>query len=189
MDTSNSNYSEIVVFEHEFCSPEGWRIYETNLSESMFTRVMKSFSHDKRFKFFQKEYKAYTKGDIVCENRGNKDIRVFQRLFVRAEDKCQPHLVRMHYDLSKLPYHQFPSTMHIHDISYVKRMSAKLHNRVSIHFESSMNPSKNINVNRIFISCNSDGNVDVDNLEHVLQNLVTDLEQAIQTTRIGASNC
>lgn len=184
--TLKPNYSEVVIFQSKYVDDAtGWQVIETNLDESRFAAIMQTISKDRRLKFFEKEFKSYTIGNVICENRGNQDIRVFQRVFVRADIDDPRKLIRMHYDMSKIPYHQFPSTMHIHDISYVKRMSAKVHNRVSIHFETSVDPKKNKIIRRIFASCSSEGNVEMDNLEAVLESLVKEMSQMSRMSQMS----
>lgn len=174
-----ANYSEVVLFK-SLSDVDGWKVIDTNLDEDTFNNVMRKIAQDRHIKFHEKAFKSYTKGDVICENRGNEDIRVIQKKYVKSHTDAQRSMVRMYYDMSKIPFHQFPSTMHINDISYIKRMSAKVHNRVSIHFETSMNPSIDDNkiTRRIFVSCNSEGNVDVDNLEYVLQGLLSKITTA-----------
>lgn len=171
-----ATYSEVVVFQGHYKDPAtGWQVLETNITEERFAKIMQTLARDKRLRFYEKDFKCYTRNDIQCENRGNQDIRVFQRRFEKADINNFRGVVRMRYEMTKIPYHQFTSTMHIHDIVYVKRMSAKVNNRVGVHFEISMDPTTNKLVRRVFASCNGEGKVDIDNLESVLEGIVRDM--------------
>lgn len=175
-----SNYKEIVLFHEAKTFPDGWMDVQTNLPEDTFNKLMNAFAAKRKFRFFDREFKSYKRGDIVCENYNNKDIRLIQHKFLDAVIDDEKKMLTVHYEHNKLPFHIFPSTMQLHDIGYVRRATAKVHNRIALHFETSFNPHVEEDVKRrVWISCHTSGNVDTENLDYVLNGVVTDVHHAI----------
>jgi len=181
------NYTEkILFFKSEIQSNDGWEILQTDIPENVFNVLLKQFANRRNYKFFEKDFKCYTKGDVHCENYNNKDIRLIQKKLLDATIDHEEKVINCNYEHTKLPYHIFPSTMQIQDISYVKRATAKVHSRVSLHFDYVINPHINEGkvVRRDWVSCHKGGNVDTDNLEIVLKTVMTDLILAMRQARM-----
>lgn len=145
------NYYEIVIMDKNKYDIGYERFFGT-LAKMAFTD----------YKYFEKQYKQYiVLGDdnIFCHNYENEELKIFKNTPVLVEEG--DGFKTYGYSKTKLTVLNYPSTTHIFDISYVKRLTFRVSNRVYINFEISFSPDDEKKTYRVYVNYNHDNNVDM----------------------------
>lgn len=139
---------------------------DCNWPADEFAKVMKKLTY-KNLKYYEKKIKQYVKDSIYYEvvlDRKDEvsDIRSYVKT-ASEWDFVRSNILKISYNKNKQPIHSFSSSRDLNDITYIKRLTFRVSNRVFINFESGHGVNDGEMVYRkIFINANIDSNVDTE---------------------------
>lgn len=81
----------------------------------------------------EKSFREYVYRDMFCEVTEDHQSYVYRKRMVANTDPSDPIL---RYHKAKQPYHVFPSTMQLHSVATVTKITFKLQGTVHLVFES-----------------------------------------------------
>jgi hypothetical protein len=168
----NSNYVEIYVLNNKYTDQIG---IPTGLSKNKFYDLLAKFKND-NFKFFQKEFKQYTIGNIYYENYDNEDVKVNKKECKHFQ--INNEFITTFYNKNKLTMLNLPSTVKINDIQYIRKLTFRINNRIYLNFECKKNNNNNNIYYSIYINYNHDETVDYT----ITNNIIKPLLQKLGTT-------
>jgi hypothetical protein len=170
-DLIDCNYVEIYLCENTGIHSSNY--YETGLSKDQFYSKMNILLND-NYKYFQKEYKQYVIGTLLYENNNNEEVRVFRKECKKILCSSNLGYLAIFYQKSKITMLNLPSTSDIHDVSYVRKLTFRVNNRIYINFECKQRKNEEIQYS-IYINYNHDDAVDMTVTNNVLNKLITKL--------------
>lgn len=165
--TQEYNYVEIVHVVNK--KPA---MYDCNLNKERFMFLLNAVSRKCKLKYFSKKTKRYRINEQFMEVF-NDDVKVYKQ-------ECLSNLydrgfLCLYYKRDKLPYHQFPSTMNIHEIVYIQKLTYRLHNRLFLNFEIHKRMD-GLQRFKIYFNYNHDKSSEINNIREILQEYVTMLQ-------------
>lgn len=160
---SGSNYYEIYINQGKG--------YEVGLSPETFRELLSCLARSNtEYKFFQKEYKEYTYGDIIVHNYKNTETRVFKHTPVTIQELDNKMLLGYHR--SKLTFLSVPSTKNIHDMKYIKKLIFRVNNRIFINFQIALDVDGK-KVYTVYVNYNHESNIDPEETEKLLNDIMS----------------
>ena len=150
----NCNYIEFVFLNNQSKKND---CYDVNLPQSLFSEFLMQLQKEK-IKYFLKQYKCYVHKCLYLEN--SEELKVYEKKMIHAK-KLNDHVIATFYIKDKRPYHMFPSTLNIHTVFYVKRMTFRIHNRIFVNFDVQFYPQSKKEVLKVFVNYNHDKDVDM----------------------------
>ena len=170
---ANCNYVEFSILPFQVsnanANANAHKVYETNFEKDEFYKVMKRLSHDESLKYFQKEYKQYVSQDLIYENKDNDDICVYKKKMV-DEGLITDNCIYTTYQKTKLSILAFPSSIKIHSISYIRKLTFRVNNRIYVNFECKYENDEIFY--RIYINYNHEQNVELDKIKLTLNKYI-----------------
>lgn len=164
------NYIEIVLVHAK---------YDGNLIFDQPCRTFQSYmSRIRGIKSFEKEMKVYQINDMFYENYMQKDNKIFTKTLKHIDQDTDPSFAICYYRKEKHPFHAFPSTLSIHNIFYIQRLTYRLHNRLYLNFETQHYPNTNNScIRKIYINYNHDKSVDHANIDQNIKRIINMLQK------------
>lgn len=147
-----------------------------NWDEAGFAVVMKRLAF-KNLKHYELKLKQYVKDtlhyEVVIDHKGEiSEIRSYLKNALGYEFP-KPNILKLSYNKHKQPIHSFSSSRDMHDVSYTRRVTYRVNNRIFINFECSKSAESGEIIRKIFINVNLDNNVDVDYINTELEQYLT----------------
>lgn len=135
---NNTNLMEFYImndYSNNTNSSENVDVFDTSLSKDVFYKMMHT-CQKKYTKCQLQQFKCSVLGDIHYYNTENKDITVFSK---RTTEVCKvsSNILYIGNNKKKLSIMSFPSTQTYDHEEYVKTLTYKLSNRLSIIFSQS----------------------------------------------------
>lgn len=160
------NYIEFVFLNDDITiAPD---CYNVDLNPNSFNQLLEKM-HKERIKPFRKQFKCYVHKTLYLENC--EDLKVYEKKMVFARPMSDNVLVT-YYSKEKRPYHMFPSTLNIHSVFYVKRLTFRIHNRIFVNFEVQYHPQEEKEILKAYINYNHDNDVDTSFINQEIDRLM-----------------
>lgn len=156
------NYIEIVLFSLKYD--------DKYITHHQFDEFEKYMSKIKNFKYFQKEFKCYQFENMIFEN-SVKEQKIFTKDMIGIQEHDNNFIVCT-FNKEKKPFHTFPSTMNLHNIYQVNRLTFRIHNRLFLNFESQYHSKNNSVIRKIYFNYNHEKNVEVSCVEILIRKLI-----------------
>lgn len=125
---SGNNYAEFVLIHDIDDNMCGY-----NMDKDTFIKKLKYVSKTHNIKYFTKKIKRYRVDEMTME-MCDDDIRVYKQT-CGANCLVNDQLLCISFNRDKQPYHQFPCTKNLNEISFIHRLTFRLHNRLFLNFE------------------------------------------------------
>lgn len=144
----------------------GNAIVSYNLSDDEISSRMRPLIA-RNIKFYERKIKMYVKDnfyyEVVLDHKDDvSDIRSYVKSALDFD--ISQGMVKIFYNKSKKPIHAFSSSHDMHDISYIRRLTFRINNRVFINFDFASNVDGQ-KYNKVFMNANIDHNVDRDYIQ------------------------
>jgi hypothetical protein len=178
--TTNTNLFEFYLLspiKHDECrNSENVCIYDTCLSKEIFYKLMHKLQ-GKYAKSQLNQFKCNVIGEIYYCNNHNKDISIFSKR-TASVGHLRPDLLCVGSNRKKLNILSFPSTQVFDNEEYIKTLTFKVSNRVSI----SLSQTKSADPGSMFYeakaSYNHDETVDKDTIVKTIIKTIQELEHS-----------
>lgn len=144
----------------------GPTIVSYNLTKEELERKMRPLLA-RNIKFYERKVKQYVKDnlyyEVVLDHKDEiSDIRSYVKSAVDYD--VRDGMVKVAYNKSKKPIHTFSSSYDMHDISYIRRLTFRINNRIFINFDFACNVDGE-QYNKVFMNANIDQNVDYEYIQ------------------------
>lgn len=141
-------------------------IVSYNLSDNDLSARMRPLLA-RNIKFYERKIKQYVKDNLYYEvvlDHKDEVSDIWSYVKSAVDYDVSEGMVRVSYNKSKKPIHAFSSSHDLHDISYIKRLTFRINNRVFINFDFVCNVDGK-KYNKVFMNANIDQNVDCDYIQ------------------------
>jgi len=169
---NGANYYEIYLINknQNKIIKNSCEIYNISLDEQDFYNILSKIDQ-KKFKFFQKEYKEYINQEHICNIFTNDETRVYDKKNINIIEKEK--FITIASNLNKLTLLNFSSTKNHNKISFVKKLIFRITNRIYLNFEISINTLYPKNkIYTIYINYNHDDTVDINIINKNINDIV-----------------
>lgn len=125
-----------VIIVNAKISPD---LYEENLGFRVFTYIFNKLvntAHGAPPNFTKRIYKSYASRDLIYENTGNVDVRIYRTIVHACESWDDPLCIGVASVREKMPVSAFPCTTSLNDVSYVKTTTVRMSPHINVVFES-----------------------------------------------------
>jgi hypothetical protein len=157
----NTNLLEFYIINNYSNSSENVDVFDTSLSKEVFYKMMHT-CQKKYTKCQLQQFKCSVLGDIHYCNHENKDINVFSKR-TTAVYKVSSNILYIGNNKKKLTIMSFPSTQTYDHEEYVKTLTYKISNRLSIILSQSKTKSSTPTLHYLIkLTYSHDENVDKD---------------------------
>ena len=150
---SKFNYVEIYLFKEKTD-----QIYTIDYSESDFYNIMNKCKSTP-YRFFQKDYKEYVYKDLEAQYHHEDGIKVARSTLVHYDEKAK--YVVLYFNRQKLTPMNFPSAIKFEKITYVRKLTFRVNNRIYINFVCSLDDETDLKTYSIYLNYNHEENVDM----------------------------
>lgn len=150
-------------------------IFNYNIDDKLFLKLLRDVSKRFKMKYFSKKFKRYRVNNLSMEVT-NDETNIYKQNTVSFDNGSNYIITRS--KKNKVPYHQFPCTRNIHEITYVHMLTFRLHNRLFLNFEikKSLDSAQKF---KIFFNYNHDKNSDIDHIMTLLHDVMQFLQASI----------
>lgn len=152
------------------------QVFNTSLTKETFYRTMQQI-HCKHQKTQVQQYKCTVLGELQYMNFENKDIVICSKRTASVY-QVSNNILFIGSNKKKLSILSFPSTQTFDNEEYVRVMTFKISNRLSVQFSQSKPINCENTTYKVKIAYTHDSNVDRDTVIKQLNNLLRDLQQA-----------
>lgn len=163
------NYIEYYVYE---LVKDGF--VDVNIDEDKYQQLMKNVAMH-NYKYFGRQYKTYYHNDLVYENHGNSDIKVYSKPVIDYKIDESIPILALYCSKDKKPFHTFPATHDIQNISHVKKLVFRVHNRLYINFETQVNHNYDQVKRKVYINYNHDRHIDTEFMSELIEKVIISL--------------
>jgi hypothetical protein len=173
-NASGANYFELYLLAkkgnraHESLS---FQMYDVNHDENSFFNILAKLKKAE-YKYFQKEYKEYHQKNVCRQSYTNDEVRVFKTNTVQSQSVYDEAFLAVTQYRTKLTLLNFPSSLSIDAVSYVKQLIFRVSNRVYINFKISLDQFTKEKAYTIFINYNHEDNVDLVSVKKQIERVV-----------------
>ena len=164
----SANYYEIFVLDDvEQKQNENLHTFNVCISDSKFESLLQKLSKDNS-KYFAKNIKRYVSGNVFMDVYNDNETKVYTKELIQNIIKDKNTLT-LKYNKQKQAYHAFPSTTSLHQISYIRRLTFRIHNRIYLNFDIEHYPHDDSQIKKVFFNCNIDTTTDKNHIDDTLE--------------------
>ncbi len=157
---NNTNLLEFYILNDTSISSENVDVFDTSVSKDVFYRMMDKCQQNNA-KCQLQQFKCSILGDVHYCNSENKDINVFSKRTTTV-GKVASNILYVGNNRKKLSIMSFPSMQSFDHEEYVKTLTFKLSNRLSIVLSQSRTAPPSSSHYLIKLTYSHDENVDKD---------------------------
>ena len=171
MDQTKGNYVEYVLFNS--CSSDDSQL-DVNLPEEQYLALMRKLARAP-YKYFGKQCKVYYHNDLVYENYNQEEIKTYSKALIDYSIDRKNSIAVLHYSKDKVPFHNFPATSRMNAVSFIKKITFRVHNRIYINFQMEQIDGEPDYTRKVYINYNHDTNLDAAYINDLIERCIMEL--------------
>jgi hypothetical protein len=119
------------------------------------------------------EFTRFVHCDMFYEHTAmahKKTVKTYTKQCVSVEDDGK--IKKMNFTKTRIPYHMFPCTHHLHEITYITKVAFCIHHNVYMNFDMCLMEGETVPFHQVYINVNLDNKVDKTIIDNALESIM-----------------